>query len=385
MENIISNSVRYLLKCLVLILPLVYSAAHCAPPDWSALPNLQYNMNVTSKLLLDDGTFSFSENDLVAGFVGDECRGVASPIEAFDGLIFLTIGSNVATGDLITFKAYLEDHDMIVDLEQTLVFQNLQLIGSIEEPFVFSWDSGPSTGFAIELSVILEGSHLSDQDFPMHTNLRDNNMVPLVQPFGPELPYYGNSSPVWYYTGSEQAASLPADVVDWLLLELRDAPAASQANAGTLVARQAVWLRSSGEVTGANGVLPQFDVPIEHDLFVVIYHRNHLAIMSSGPLSMVENVYSWDFTKAPDKAYAAPGRSSYQNGQKDLGNGVYGMYGGDGDANGQIQTQDKNEVWNTQSGSSGYLPGDFDMNGQVQTQDKNNIWNPNSGLASQVP
>ncbi len=385
MENRISNTLKYFAGFLVILPLLICHAANSAPPDWTAVPNLQYNMNITSKLLLEDGTFSFNENDLVAGFVGDECRGVASPIAAFDALIFLTIGSNEVSGELITFKAYLANEDMVIDLEQTLVFQNLQLIGSITDPFVFLWDTEPHTGFAIDLSVILEGPYLPDEDFPMHTNLRDNNMVPLVQPFGPELPYYGNSSPVWYYTGSEQTESLPLDVVDWLLLELRDAPSASQAHASTVIARQAVWLCSSGEVIGVNGALPEFDVTREHDLFVVLYHRNHLAIMSSGPLPVDENIYSWDFTKAPDKAYAATGKSSYQNGQKDLGGGIFGMYGGDGDANGQIQTQDKNEVWNAQSGSSGYLPGDFDMNGQVQTQDKNNIWNPNSGVASQVP
>jgi len=346
---------------------------------------MQFNMNITSKLLLDDGIFSQNENDMVAGFVGDECRGVASPIEAFNGLIFLTIGSNTLSGELITFKAYLADEDKVVELEQTLVFENLLLIGSIDDPFVFSYEMETTTGFALEVSVILEGPYLPDQDFPMNTSLRDNQMVPLSQPYGPELPYYGNNNPVWYYTGAEEIENMPADAVDWLLLELRDAPAAAQADANTVVARQAVLLLSSGEVTGVNGGLPEFDIIPVHDLFVVVYHRNHLAVMSSGPLNFDDNIYSWDFTIGLDKAYKAPGRSSYQNGQKHLGNGVYGMYGGDGDANGQIQTQDKNEVWNPQSGSSGYLPGDFDMNGQVQTQDKNNIWNPNSGLATQVP
>jgi len=240
-------------------------------------------------------------------------------------------------------------------------------------------------GFSVDINVILEGPYTPGLANLMSTSLRDNGMIPLSQPYGPSLPYYGNNSPLWYYTGTESVSSLPVDVVDWVLLELRDAPTPAQATDGTVTGRMAAFLHNTGQIRAIDGMLPAFDIPVQHNLYVVVYHRNHLAVMSSGELTETAGVYSWDFTQSAGKAYAVYERSAYQNGHKHLGDGVYGMYGGDGDANGQIQTQDKNEVWNPQSGSSGYLPGDFDMNGQVQTQDKNNIWNPNSGVASQVP
>ncbi|MBN1281150.1 MAG: hypothetical protein JXA00_05830, partial [Candidatus Thermoplasmatota archaeon] len=64
---------------------------------------------------------------------------------------------------------------------------------------------------------------------------------------------------------------------------------------------------------------------------------------------------------------------------------VWGMVGGDGNADSQVNNGDKNDIWSTQAGTSGYRAGDFDLNGQVQNQDKNNIWAPNTGWGSQVP
>jgi len=240
-------------------------------------------------------------------------------------------------------------------------------------------------GFELDITIALEGAFYQGNGNLMHTALRDENHLPLSQPFAPVLPYLGNSKPVWFYQGTETVESMPEGTVDWVLLELRDAENALKASKSKVVAKRAALLLSNGQLVGTHGLRPSFDLEIKNDLFVVVYHRNHLAVMSSGALPFNGNVYSWDFTQALEKAFSSPLKAAYQDGHKHLGAGIYGMYGGDADGNGQIQTQDKNNVWNLQSGQSGYLAGDFDLNGQVQTQDKNEIWNPNSGMASQVP
>ncbi len=54
----------------------------------------------------------------------------------------------------------------------------------------------------------------------MNTDLTDLTYVPLNQPY--------NTSP-WNYTGTESVGSIPnSDVVDWILIELRDAANALQ-------------------------------------------------------------------------------------------------------------------------------------------------------------
>ena len=238
-------------------------------------------------------------------------------------------------------------------------------------------------GLTLDIKVILEGAYSPDKSELMQTLI--NDILPLEQPFAPELPYFGNNDPVWYYEGDESVTEMPDNVVDWVLIELRDAAASSEAYTNTVVARMAALLLNTGEIVSTDLSLPVFDVEITEGLYVVIYHRNHLAVMSADALTEADGIYSWDFTQGMGKAYRLQSRSSYGEGHKELGDGVFGMYGGDGDANGQVNVQDKNNIWNPESGSSGYNPADFDLNGQVNVQDKNNIWNTNTGNGSAVP
>jgi hypothetical protein len=97
--------------------------------------------------------------------------------------------------------------------------------------------------------------------------------------------------------------------------------------------------------------------------------------MSSAAVTETAGAYSYDFTVALGNAY--------NNGQKALTGGVYGLYTADGDANGLIQNQDK-LLWLTQFGSAGYLKADYDLNGLVQNQDKLK-WLQNFGKSTQIP
>jgi len=243
-------------------------------------------------------------------------------------------------------------------------------LGTLSVPFPPGW---------LSLKVFLEGP-ASQVAADMSTALNSGNYLPLVQPY---------NQPPWNYAGAEEVVDIPEGVVDWMLIELRDAATPEQATSATVMPGwpRAFWLKSDGTVTDMDGAtLPYLhSLNVGNNLFVVVRHRNHLAVMSSQGLTWAGGGYTWDFTQALEKAFALKEKSAHLDGHKLLPNGLYGMFGGDGDANGQIQTQDKNNVWNPQSGLSGYRMGDFDLNGQVQTQDKNNIWNPNSGIGSSVP
>jgi secreted trypsin-like serine protease len=235
----------------------------------------------------------------------------------------------------------------------------------------------PPAAVQVSVKAALEGAVNHAGSPLMNTSI--NNLLPLNQPYNPSLPYYGNPNPGWLYNGNESVATMPANVVDWVVVELRDAPSATQAVAATAVGRKAGLLRNNGMITNTINEPLSFDIVPQHNLYVVVYHRNHLAVMSAQALSLSAGVYSYDFTNAATKAYGGA------NAHKQVIPGVWALFGGDGDANGQIQSQDKNDVWESQTGLSGYYPADFDMNGQVQTQDKNNIWEKNSGIGSAVP
>jgi len=227
-----------------------------------------------------------------------------------------------------------------------------------------------SPGVVLNLKIFLEGPFMGAV---MNTMLNNWGYLPLSQPY--------NISP-WNYTGSEAVASIPnANVVDWVLLELRETTGGpGTATSATVVARKALFILANGDLVDVDGVsLPVINITVTANLYAVIWHRNHLAVMSSTPLLPSGGVYTYDFTTGADKFYGG------MLGCKQLGPGKWGMISGDGNANKQVNNSDKNDVWRPQSGTSGYKSGDFSLDGQVNNVDKLDKWAPNSGKSSQVP
>ncbi|MBN3035932.1 MAG: hypothetical protein JW861_10130 [Bacteroidales bacterium] len=207
----------------------------------------------------------------------------------------------------------------------------------------------------------------------MSATLNTGGQLPLSQPY---------NLPPWNYTGTENVASMPSpDIVDWVLLELRDAPDAASATPATIIAQQAGLLRTDGAITGLDGISPLSfpGLSVAYNLFAVVWHRNHLGVMSAVPLIENSGVYSYDFTTSGTQAFG--GTLAH----KQVAPGVWGMIAADGSADGQVNNTDKNEVWAVQAGSTGYKAGDFNMDSQVNNTDKNDLWKPNTGLSSQVP
>lgn len=77
--------------------------AFFTPAGWIPDNNYSLTMIVIGKIVIDNET-SVNPGDMVGAFVGNDCRGVASPNE--EGLVFLSIGSNQATGEEITIKIW---------------------------------------------------------------------------------------------------------------------------------------------------------------------------------------------------------------------------------------------------------------------------------------
>ena len=221
--------------------------------------------------------------------------------------------------------------------------------------------------FQVDVKVLLEGPYFN------------NEMTPFLNVFGylPETqPYSGEP---WNYEGTESVTAIPnSDVVDWALLELRQASVVSEQD--SIIAQKAVILLRSGKLADLDGSsLPQINATVSGDLYAVIWHRNHLGVMSAYPMTLNGGVYSYDFTDAEDKAHGGT------LGHKQVDPGVWAMIGGDGNADGYISNPDKLDVWVLQAGQNGYLSGDFDMNGQVDNTDKIEVWVANTGYSSQVP
>lgn len=202
----------------------------------------------------------------------------------------------------------------------------------------------------------------------MRTDLRDATIEGSQTGFGvlPATdPYLGTVT---------VQGSLPATMVDWVLVELREA------TDGATIAQAVGCLLSDGSVTdttGTNGLTFEGLEP-STSYYIVVRHRNHLSVMSNAAVQI-------DGTNGADEFDFTVGNGYGGDlAMKQVGSD-YAMFSADGDANGFIQTTDKNSVWDPEVGGSGYRAADYNMNGFVQTDDKNSIYTVNVGKASQVP
>ena len=223
--------------------------------------------------------------------------------------------------------------------------------------------------FDVDLTAFLEGPF---NGVDMNTDLNASGLIPLVQPY---------SGVPWNYNGTENVVSIPnANIIDWVLIEIRDAPDANLATGGTILARQAAFLLNDGSIVGADGSsMLRFDATISEQLFPVMWHRNHLGIMSANSLPGNAGIYVYDFSSGIGQVHGG----SY--GHNELLPGVWGMAGGDGNHDNLVNTSDKSPLWEGEAGEHGYLNSDFNLDGESSNKDKDDIWFPNVSKGSQVP
>lgn len=203
-------------------------------------------------------------------------------------------------------------------------------------------------------------------------DLKLGALIPLNQPF--------NTSP-WNYTGTESVSFIPnPNVVDWVLIDVRDAVSPANATGATSVAKQAAFILNDGSIVDLDGNSNLiFPVTIGQNLYVVLWQRNHIGILSNNALTPFGGVYSYDFSSGVNQVYGGA------NGHKELVPGVWGMISGDGNRNGSIEIGDKSPLWENEAGTKGYIFSDYNLDSESNNIDKDNFWLPNIGKGSQVP
>jgi hypothetical protein len=218
----------------------------------------------------------------------------------------------------------------------------------------------------LDITVFLEGAYPADTGVmasPLNTG---STVLPLLQPF--------NCEP-WNYPGGENAASIPDGVVDWILVELRDANSPAEAISGTAVPGwpRAFFLKTNGHIVDLDGIsVPNIcDPVVTHRIYMVVYHRNHLAVISAFEPLWNDRVFSYDFTTGPDKVYGGDA------GYKPAGS-KWVMVAGDIDQDGSIYVLDYNRWAAGFGATAGYFAPDLDMDHNVYVSDYNK-WAANFG------
>jgi len=227
----------------------------------------------------------------------------------------------------------------------------------------------------LELKVLFEGPYNLQSGF-MDNHRQSNDLIPFNQP------YNSDQNAVWYYAGGEYVTSiLNEDIVDWILIQVRDASSPSQANGNTIKSTRAAFINKNGnicEFDGSNVVL--MNCEITQNMYVVLYHLNHLGVMSSEAVPITgADAGKYDFTTSFSKYYGGTAACI------ELTPGIWGMISGDGDGNGLVNINDKNNNWAQEVGSMGYRNSDFNLNTQVDNQDKLEYWLKNFSRSCQIP
>ena len=153
--------------------------------------NSNYSGNMTIVAIVKNGDVIETATE-VGVFAGAECRG-ANVSEA-DGLVFLTIAGE-GYGDVLTFKVKVGNK--IYEVEETIIFEDDAILGTIEEPMVISIDASIETN--VEDKVITSAN--------VYTC--DGQLV--VEGWDADYVVYDAVGRI-IYTGSAQSISLPRGV-----------------------------------------------------------------------------------------------------------------------------------------------------------------------------
>jgi hypothetical protein len=212
------------------------------------------------------------------------------------------------------------------------------------------------------VEVLLEGPYAGSGT--MTTLLRTAGYIPLTQPY---------SVAPWSYTGTEFVTSIPAGVVDWVLLELRTGTAAA-----TTVGKRAAFLKSDGTIVDVDGTSAvMFGGVAAGNYYVVVRHRNHLAVMSAGTTALSSLSTQYDFTTGPEKYYGGEAKA--------LPGGKYGLFAGDVTGDGAVVLSGEVTAIRASNLEERYDNADVNMDGAVVLSSELTVVRANNLYESNVP
>ena len=243
---------------------------------------------------------------------------------------------------------------------------NNQLVVIVDD-FKYSNQVGIITA---NLKVFLEGPY--NGSGAMTTTLNANNLIPLNS-------NDAYSTTVYSYTASTVSSIPNADIVDWVLVELR-----TGTTSGTTVGTRAAFLKSDGKIVDTNGSSTvTFTGLNDGNYYVVVRHRNHLAIMSASAIPLSGSSALYDFSTSQSQAY-----TTGVDPMVALAGGIYGMIAADASEDGSINATDLNTFWIPQNGTPydyQTKTADFNLDATINATDLNLFWIPSNGKATQVP
>lgn len=241
-----------------------------------------------------------------------------------------------------------------------------------------TWESNLYTGSnptLVSIKILLEGPFNSSTGI-MNDDLRANSMLPTIDPY----PSLGVAHVNGEIEGTNSAilvkSSVNDAIVDWVYVELRDQSAPS-----TVLYSRSALVQRDGDVVDMDGVSPlHFSNAVAGNYYIAVRHRNHLGFRSMNSIALSSTTAIVDFTNNSVPTFGV-------GALKELSPGKYGMYSGDANGDGNVNSSDRNAHWRIQNGGTyDYLnsTADFDLNGAINAIDRNAHWRVNNSKVAQI-
>ena len=190
----------------------------------------------------------------------------------------------------------------------------------------------------------------------MTTALNYKNQLPLSPP-----DTFSSNGAAFIYkkkTGdaiSNYFLSQHPEIVDWVIIELKT-------NKFKSVDTVAALLTQTGRIINTIG---DTLIPVKEtsgNYYVIVRHRNHIAIMSATLIAPSLTPVMYDFTTSLSKFYGGIAKL--------IKTGLYGMFAGDANYDGVIDTLDFNRlIIDNKNAEDGYKTTDFNLSGFINSAD----------------
>ena len=194
----------------------------------------------------------------------------------------------------------------------------------------------------------------------MTTAMNTAGIIPLAQPY--------NVTP-FSYTGTENVAAIPANVVDWVLIEERKPSTGlpQDALSTSIIGRKAGFILNDGTVVDLDGTTPiNFDITKQGSGFITVRHRNHLGVLSTSIPSNAAGTFTNDFNVLANTYSTASPSMVLLLGTT----GKYGLWAGDANKSGVVNGTDVSLVKSAVANSLiGYLFTDINLSNSINGTD----------------
>jgi len=250
--------------------------------------------------------------------------------------------------DAVTLVQQISYTDINTDLSYGAIVDADPQYVTFDTPTPNATNGDGMTLMELSMQVFLEGA--MNESGTMSTDLSDAGL--LI-----EHPYL--NSP-FDYTGPSLTGIIPANTVDFILIELRQGPGSNN----LLIAQQVAFVLTNGDIVLEDGSLPRFTVNQASTYQIWLRHHNHLDVFSDEEVIPAAQVVK-DFLHPDD--VAGPEQLT------PVGNDIYAMFSGDVNQDGTINVSDYNSWKIDPAIINVYTTSDMNLDGSVQTTDYD-VW-----------